>query len=62
MPGQHHRCNGHGLFIGQTSRDGEGQRDLVCCSPWGCKESNTTEQLNTHIHIHILYNAFGFLT
>ena len=19
---------------------------LVCCSPWGCKESDTTEQLN----------------
>ena len=21
-------------------------RGLVCCSPWGCKESDTTEQLN----------------
>jgi len=22
--------------------DSEGQRSLVCCSPWGCKESDTT--------------------
>ena len=26
--------------------DGEGQGDLVCCSPWGRKESDMTEQLN----------------
>ena len=26
--------------------DGEGQGSLVCCSLWGCKESNMTEQLN----------------
>ena len=25
---------------------GDGQRGLVCCSPWGCKESDTTERLN----------------
>ena len=25
---------------------GDGQRSLVCCSPWDCKESDTTEQLN----------------
>ena len=25
---------------------GDGQGGLACCSPWGCKESNTTEQLN----------------
>ena len=24
-----------------------GQRSLVGCSPWGCKESDTTERLNT---------------
>ena len=27
----HHGLNGHEL--GQTPRDGEGQRSLVCCSP-----------------------------
>ena len=26
--------------------DGEGQGSLVCCSPCGCKESDTTERLN----------------
>ena len=25
---------------------GDGQRNLVCFSPWGCKESDTTERLN----------------
>ena len=27
-------------------RVGDGQEGLVCCSPWGCKELDTTEQLN----------------
>ena len=39
----HHRCNGHEL--GQTLGDGEGQGGLVCCSPWGHKESDTTGRL-----------------
>ena len=25
---------------------GDGQRGLACCDSWGCKEVNTTEQLN----------------
>ena len=25
---------------------GDGQGSLACCSPWGCKELDTTEQLN----------------
>ena len=25
---------------------GDGQGGLVCCGPWGCEESDTTEQLN----------------
>ena len=29
-------------------RDDEGQGSLVCCSPWGCKESDRTEQLNSN--------------
>ena len=28
--------------------DGEGQGGLVCCSPWGRKESDTTGQLNNN--------------
>ena len=27
----------------QTPGDGEGQGGLACCSPWGHKESDTTE-------------------
>ena len=38
MAGWHHRCNG--LELGQILRDGEGQGGLVCCRPWGCKESD----------------------
>ena len=26
--------------------DGEGQRSLVCCSPWGLIELDMTERLN----------------
>ena len=38
MAGWHHQCNGHEL--GQTSGDGEGQRGLACCRPWGHEESD----------------------
>ena len=38
----HHRLNGHEFE--QILGDGEGQGGLVCCSPWGCKESDTTAQ------------------
>ena len=27
----------------QTPGDNEGQGNLACCSPWGCKKSDTTE-------------------
>jgi len=30
----------------QASGVGDGQGSLPCCSPWGHKESDTTEQLN----------------
>ena len=42
--GWHHRIDGHEFE--QALGDGEGQGDLVCCSPWGCKELDTTERLN----------------
>ena len=32
-----------------------GQRRLVGYSPWGCKESDTTERLSRHINIYVLY-------
>ena len=46
MAGWHHWFNGHEL--GQTLEDGEGQRDLVCCSPWSQKESDTAWWLNNN--------------
>ena len=30
----------------QTLAVGDGQGGLVCCSPWGCKELDTTDRLN----------------
>ena len=44
MVGWHHRLNGHEFE--QALGDGEGQGSLAYCSPWGHKESNTTEWLN----------------
>ena len=46
MAGWHHQCHGHEL--GQTSGDGEGQRGLACCSPWGHKELDMNGQLNNN--------------
>ena len=46
----HHQCSGDEL--GQALGDGEGQGGLVCCSPWGHKEADTTGQLNNN---NVLY-------
>ena len=35
IAGLYHSFNGHELE--QTLRDGDGQRGLACCSPWGCR-------------------------
>ena len=32
----------NGQEFEKTLGDSGGQRNLVCCSPWGCKESDTT--------------------
>ena len=34
----------------QTEYGPHGQMSLAGCSPWGCKESDVTNQLNTHGH------------
>ena len=44
MAGWHHRLDEHEFE--QALGVGDGQRSLVCCSPGGCKESDTTEWLN----------------
>ena len=40
MVGWYHRLNGHEFE--QALGVGDGQAGLVCCSPWGCKESDKT--------------------
>ena len=45
MAGWHHQLDGREFE--QALGNGDGQGSLACCSPWGHKESNTTEQLNT---------------
>ena len=42
--GWHHRLNGYEQALG----DGEEQGSLLCSSPWGLKESDTTERLNNN--------------
>ena len=44
VAGWHHRLEGHEFEQGLGIGDGQG--GLVCCSPWGHKESDTTEWLN----------------
>ena len=44
MVGWDHQLNGHEFE--QALGDSEGQGSLACCSPWGCKESDTTQRLN----------------
>ena len=41
MVGWHHQLDGDEFE--QASGDGERQGSLASCSPWGCKESDTTE-------------------
>ena len=44
MVGWHHRLDGQEFE--QAPGVGDGQGSLACCSLWGCKESDTIEQLN----------------
>ena len=50
MVGWHHRLDG--LEFEQAPGDGEGQGGLGCCSPWGRKESDVTEQLNNNLTMY----------
>ena len=44
MVGCHRQLNGHEFE--QASGVSDGQGSLPCCSPLGCKEQDTTEQLD----------------
>ena len=44
MVGWHHLLHGHEFAQALGVCDEQGS--LLCCSPWGCKDSDTTERLN----------------
>ena len=52
----HHRFNGHEFE--EAPGDGERQGSLACCSPWGHKESDTTERLNNNKGTECLASEF----
>ena len=53
MVGWHHWLSGHEFE--QALGDSEGQGSLVCCSPWGRRESDTAEQLNNGSNLSPLF-------
>ena len=50
--GWHLQLSGHEFL--QTLGDGEGQGSLACCSPWGCKELDMTEQMNKEWQLSVI--------
>ena len=56
----HHWRNGHEFQ--QAQGDSEGLRNLACCSPWGRKESNTTEWLNYKVFVVWVWKWWGMLS
>ena len=57
--GWHHQLEGHEFE--QALVVGDGQGSLVCCSPWGHKEVDMTEQLTTHILMGVRYDLIVVL-
>ena len=57
MLGWHHQLDGHEFE--EALIDGEGQGGLVCCSPWGCKESDTTERLHFQFSLSCIGEGNG---
>ena len=57
MVGWHYQLSGH--EVEQAPGDGEGQGSLAFCSPSGCKESDTTEQLNNK-SVFIQFNSMVY--
>ena len=55
MVGWHHQLDGHEFE--QVPGVSDGQGGLVCWSPWGRKESETTERLNGTELIELVVNG-----
>ena len=49
MVGWHYQLNGHEFE--EDPGVGDEQESLKCCSPWDCKESDTTKQLNSNSYM-----------
>ena len=49
MVGWYHQLNRHEFE--QTVGDSEGQGSMACCSPWGCKESDTIDNNELFLHV-----------
>ena len=47
LVGWHHRLTAYEFE--EALRDADGQGNLACCSPQGCKKSDTTERLITFL-------------
>ena len=56
MVGWHHWLDGHEFEQSPGVDDGQGS--MACCSPWGRKESDTTEWLNYYINICLLTGLY----
>ena len=56
--GWHHQLYGHSLE--KALGIGDWQRSLVCCSPWGCKEMDMTEQMNWLTEVSFVWQDFFF--
>ena len=50
MAGWHQRLDGQ--VFERAPGVGDGQGGLACCSPWGQRQSDTTERLNANILFH----------
>ena len=55
MVGWHPGFDGHEFE--QALGVGDRQGSLVCCSPWGCKTSDTTEKLNCPNHDFAIFQC-----
>ena len=53
MVGWHHQLDGHGFK--QAPEVGDGQKSLLCCRPWGRKDSVVTEWLNWTEYLGLKY-------
>ena len=58
MIGWYHLLDGHEFE--QAPGVGDGQESLACCSPWGQKESDTTDRMNWTEWIHNQVSSMSF--